>query len=281
MSTKTPSSPPRRRLLLLGAAGVAVLVAVVLIVVSQLSDDEDSGGDRAAAVTQAAPTTAAETAPAASEATAAETGTPAETSAGATTVASTLPYVEEVQTLLAGLQQDGTILGDPAAPVTVVEFADLRCPVCRLWDTQELPILLDEAVRPGTAKIDLQVVSILGPDSDRAAEGAWAAVAQNKLWPFSMLWFFNQGPETEEYATDEYQRAIAAGAGLDVEQFDRDRAGSEAADQAAAALQRARDAQFQGTPAFVVTGPGGTFPFVEGNVPTAQTLLDAVEQARG
>src|SRR5690606_26602249 len=131
----------------------------------------------------------------------------------------------------------------------------------------------------GRVKVDLQIVSILGPDSDRAATGGWAAVRQDRVWPFAMLWYFNQGPESEEYATDEFQRAIAAGAGLDVEQFDADRA--ETGEDAEAALRRAEEAGFQGTPAFVVSGPGGTIPFVEGGVPTAEDLLDAAEQLQG
>ena len=102
-----------------------------------------------------------------------------------------------MQKLLAGIPQDGTILGDPDAPVTITEYADLRCPSCRAWETGQLETLLDGPIKSGQAKLDLQVLSILGPDSDRAAVGGWAAEAQDKLWPFAMLWYYNQGPESE------------------------------------------------------------------------------------
>ena len=288
MATDAPSPTPRRGLLIVVAAALAVVVAVALIVASQLSsDDGDDAGDRAAAVSAAAPstTTAAETPSTASEAPAASTAegatTSGDTAGQASAAASTLPYVEDVQKLLAGIPQSGTILGDPDAPVTITEFADLRCPSCRSWETGQLETLLDGPVKSGEAKLDLQVLSILGPDSDRAAVGAWAAEGQDKLWPFAMLWYYNQGPESEEYATDDYQRAIAAGAGLDVAQFDQARADPATAAKAQAAYDAATAAGFGGTPAFVVSGPGGTFPFVDGRVPTADTVIEAVKQATG
>ena len=96
-----------------------------------------------------------------------------------------------------------------------------------------------------------------------------------------MLWYYNQGPESEEYATDDYQRAIAAGAGLDVAQFDQARADPATAAKAQAAYDAATAAGFGGTPAFVVSGPGGTFPFVDGRVPTADTVIDGRQAGRG
>ena len=190
-STPAPGRPPwpptprpirpRRGVLIVVAAALAVVVAVALIVASQLSSDDkgDDAGDRAAAVTRRravrdappppTPSTASE-APAASTAQGATTGGDAAGQASA--AASTLPYVEDVQKLLAGVPQNGTILGDPNAPVTITEYADLRCPSCRSWETGQLETLLDGPIKSGEAKLDLQVLSILGPDSDRAAVGA-------------------------------------------------------------------------------------------------------------
>ena len=44
-----------------------------------------------------------------------------------------------VEQQLKGIPQHGTVLGDPKAKVTVVEFGDLQCPVCQAVLAGPLP----------------------------------------------------------------------------------------------------------------------------------------------
>ena len=44
----------------------------------------------------------------------------------------------------AGVPQAGLVLGDPDAPVTLVEYADLQCPYCAAWARSTLPVLIVE-----------------------------------------------------------------------------------------------------------------------------------------
>ena len=39
----------------------------------------------------------------------------------------------QVDALLAGIPQKGNTLGNPKAPVTLQEFADLQCPICQAY----------------------------------------------------------------------------------------------------------------------------------------------------
>jgi hypothetical protein len=55
--------------------------------------------------------------------------------------------------LLGGIPQHGNVLGNPDAPVTVVEFADLQCPYCRMWALDTFPTVVREYVRPGKVKL--------------------------------------------------------------------------------------------------------------------------------
>ena len=122
----------------------------------------------------------------------------------------------------AGIPEQGTFLGDPKAPATLVEFADLQCPFCAQFARDALPGLLSEWVRPGRLRLDLRLVSIIGPDSRVAARMAGAAALQDRLWPFAELFFLNQGTENSGYVTTPFLSAIAtATPGLDAREGPR------------------------------------------------------------
>jgi protein-disulfide isomerase len=105
----------------------------------------------------------------------------------------------ESPAILAGIPQQGNSLGDPAAPVTITEFADLRCSHCRDFANYTLPVLLDRYVRTGKARIVFGNLPILGPASVQAARMAAAVGLQNHEFEFIEA-FFNQasGPVTDE-----------------------------------------------------------------------------------
>jgi protein-disulfide isomerase len=186
----------------------------------------------------------------------------------------TVAGIGAARDMLAGVPASGDTIGDPAATVTITEYGDLRCPVCRDYAEQVVPTLVADLVRTGRAKLRLRVWPILGPDSIAAAHAAHAAAQQDALWMYSHIWYANQGPESEEYATAEYVRRIAVAAGLDLERFDADRAGA-AADAAWQAVdEAAQDLGLQGTPGLVIDGPGGTRTF--DTVPEAAEIAAAV-----
>ena len=122
---------------------VAIVVAGVLIFLSQRSGEGGTGGANAAEVE-----------------------------------AGKLVGVKEVEGRFAGIPQEGAILGDPNAPVTITEYADLRCPACKLFATDYSPTVVDELVRTGKAKYEFRIWPILGTDSVLAAQAGIAAQQQ-------------------------------------------------------------------------------------------------------
>ena len=131
------------------------------------------------------------------------------------TDAASLNKVAETKALFAGIPQNGKILGDPKAPVTMIEFADLQCPFCRQYTQSAFPQLVKDDVRTGKVKMQLETLAFLGPDSLKAGRAAAAAAKQNKLWQFADVMYNNQGTENSGYVTDKYLDAILAGAGAD------------------------------------------------------------------
>jgi protein-disulfide isomerase len=165
----------------------------------------------------------------------------------------------EVAAHLEGVPQRGAFLGRPGAEVTVVEFGDLQCPVCKAYSTDVVAQLIDGPVREGLARLEFRNWVILGPQSRDAAAAAYAAGKQNRQWSFTELYYRNQGVENSGYVTDEFLRSIAEGAGVpDLARWERDRASARWDAKIAKTETQAQSFGFTGTPSFLVIGPKGT-----------------------
>jgi len=170
----------------------------------------------------------------------------------------------ESSAMLAGIPQSGITLGDPKAKVTVVEFADLQCPFCREYSLQTLPLIVQDYVRSGKVKIEFRTLSFIGADSVSAGKFAAGAAAQDKLWNFVDVFYFNQKQENSGYATAQFIHKVARA----VKGLDAGAAQAHADSRGAAALtaanQLAERYGVTGTPTLVVGRTGGTLTKVDG-----------------
>jgi protein-disulfide isomerase len=163
--------------------------------------------------------------------------------------------------LLSGIPQEGTVLGKPSAPVTLVEYADLQCPYCALFATDTLPTLVTRYVRPGNLKIEFRGLAFLGPDSGTALRAVVAAGAQNRLWNVLDLLYRNQGSENSGWVTDDLVRSVGESVpGLDVERMlaDRSSASTTASMQQSARQAEASMGSQVRTPTFEIGRSGST-----------------------
>jgi protein-disulfide isomerase len=172
------------------------------------------------------------------------------------------PGSAEVAARFAGIRQQGTVLGSPKAPVTLVEFADLKCPACRDYTLSAFPTLVQRYVRTGKVRMVMQLQDFVGNidgDSERAARMGLAAAQQNKLWQFADLFYINQRSETSIYVNDAFVRAIAGGVrGLDVNKALADRGSATVTRELAQASSAFETAGFDATPSFAVGRTNGT-----------------------
>ena len=161
--------------------------------------------------------------------------------------------------LFAGIPQHGTLLGNPNAPVRLVEFADLQCPYCDEYSVRALPALVRDYVRTGKVSMQFENLSFIGPGSVAAGRVAAAAAAQNRLWNFIDLMYLNQGPENSGYVTPGYLgHLLAAVPGLKVPAA----LNASVTPSATAALSQANNEATRdgvnSTPSFLVGKAGGT-----------------------
>jgi protein-disulfide isomerase len=180
----------------------------------------------------------------------------------------------------AGIPQHSTLLGDPHAPATLVEFADLQCPFCAQYARDALPGLLRDWVRPGRLRLDLRLLSFIGPDSRPAARMAGAAALQDRLWQFSELFLLSQGTENSGYVTPAFLRAIAtATRGLNVQRA-LDTRGSDSVTAQLRRTQRSADQlDVSSTPSFFLLRPGHAPAPVHPSSLTTQAVSSAIEAA--
>ena len=165
--------------------------------------------------------------------------------------------------LFVGIRQSGNVLGDPAAPATLVEFAEPQCPICAVWAGETLPTVVRNYVRPGKLKLVFHGLSFIQPrgDSENALRALVAAGTQGRLFQLLDLLYRNQGAEGSGWVSDDLLRSLGGAVrGLDVGRMMGDRS---AASTTAALRQSAQAAaQVMGgslrTPTFLAGRSGGT-----------------------
>lgn len=221
-----PGKTNRNRTLVIAIA-VAVAIAAALVVGSYLTGDD---GDDAA---------------------------PAET----TSIETSAPTVDPAITLVAGVPQKGTVLGNPEATVRLLQFEDLQCPFCKDYTLNTLPAIIDEYVRPGLVKIDFRGIAFLGADSEKALRIAVAAGFQDKLWEVTGLFYENQGDENTGWVTDSLiDEILAEVPGLDAAKVKVDAKGAAVTKEIEAVQAEATTLQVGGTPWFYI-GIGVSAPY--------------------
>jgi protein-disulfide isomerase len=183
---------------------------------------------------------------------------------------------------LAGITQKGMVLGDPAAKVRLLEFADLQCPFCKGYSEEVLPQLIENQVRSGEARLDFRNFPIIDAQSKPAGAAAIAAGEQGRGWNFVELFYRNQGAEGSGYVTDEFLTAIARSAGVaDIAKWNRERKSARVLKEVAASSSEAESLGFTGTPSFALEGPGSKGVEALGTPGSAGSLESAVEEAAG
>lgn len=162
----------------------------------------------------------------------------------------------EVREELKGIEQNGLVLGDPTAKVTLIEFGDLQCPVCKAFSEEVIPPVIQSKVRTGVAKIEFRNFTIISEESVPAGAAAIAAGEQGRGWDFIELFYRNQGVEASGYVTDEFLTSIAEGAEVpEIAKWDEARQSERVIGEVEAQTAEAKELGLGGTPSFELEGP--------------------------
>ena len=140
-----------------------------------------------------------------------------------------------------------------------------------------------QVVRKGTASYDFRQWPVIGAaphtQSTIAARAALAASEQGRYWNYVELFYRNQGAEESGYVAEPFLTAIAKGAGRSRRRAlePRPRLENGGTPPSAPTNAEAGKARFEGTPSFVVQGPGGRRTLT---VPTFGDIQAAIQAVK-
>lgn len=234
-----------------GALALIGVVAGTLLTVGLMPDDAGTAAER-------------------SPASPSGTG-PAPTAADGPAAGATQPEVPAMPDLARRDPEDPLTAGPVDAPVVMIVYSDYQCPFCAVWSDRTLPEL-QSYVDAGQLRIEWRDANVFGPDSTRAAEGAYAAGLQGRFWEFHhALVEGGEKPGPDEISEDGLV-TLAGELGLDVDRFAADLASPEVAAAVQANADEAAAIGAFSTPSFVV----GSTPIV-GAQPT-EVFVAAIEE---
>jgi len=111
-------------------------------------------------------------------------------------------------------------MGNPNAPVKIIEYSDFQCPYCKKFTDNTEAQIVDAYVKTGKVYFEYRALGFVGAESGRAAEAAYCAGDQGKFWEMHDAIFANQGAENSGALNDNHLLAFAKTiSGLDIKKF--------------------------------------------------------------
>ncbi|HSW96914.1 MAG TPA: DsbA family protein [Candidatus Saccharimonadales bacterium] len=146
-------------------------------------------------------------------------------------------------------------LGQDSAKVTIIEFADERCPFCKQWADNTFPQLKSDYIDTGKVKFYFRNYDFLGPASVIAGNAVECANEQGKFWDLHDYFYKNQPDEsdTSMFTTDKLS-GIAGDLGMDATQFSSCLSSNKDNTAVTKDLSDGQKAGVSGTPTFFING---------------------------
>ena len=117
------------------------------------------------------------------------------------------------------IENGSPIVGNPFAPITILEWGDYQCTFCYRFHQSSLDILLEEYVESGKVKLVFKDFPLNGQDSILAAEATYCAKDQEKYWEYHDELYNNWGGERTGWITRDSLEKFAQTIDLKIDEF--------------------------------------------------------------
>ena len=171
------------------------------------------------------------------------------------------------------------ILGNPDAPITIIEFGDYQCHQCYNWFHNTKPEIKENYISTGKANLVFVDLAFLGRDSPKAAQATYCAEDQQMYWEYhNMLYNYQESKIDGGWANNERLKAFAGDLGLDLDLFESCLDSDKYSKRVQFNISEARKADAKGTPTFVIVGPDNQQEKLVGAQPYSsfQKILDSM-----
>jgi protein-disulfide isomerase len=148
------------------------------------------------------------------------------------------------------------VMGNPDAPVTMIEYTDFQCPYCDRFFSQTLPLIEKAYIATGKVKFVFKNMPLetIHPNAIPAAIAAECANEQGKFWEYHDKLFEGQSAWARLDNADAIAvfKQYASDTGLDASSFGSCIDSSKYADKVSAESKEGRNYGVNGTPAFFI-----------------------------
>jgi protein-disulfide isomerase len=125
----------------------------------------------------------------------------------------------EVLTESVLIEGGSPIMGNPNAPITVLEWGDYQCTFCYKFHQNTLDVIKEDFIKTGKVKLVFKDYPLNGPDSILAAEASYCAKDQEKYWQYHDELYKNWAGEKTGWVTRESLNEFATTINLNLTEF--------------------------------------------------------------
>lgn len=148
------------------------------------------------------------------------------TNSSAVTASDATPEASPIATPEGDVDMHGGLLGEPDAPVTLTIYADYQCPHCRSFHAELEPLLVEDLVLTGDARLEFVDFPVIGissvqelsddtKESVQAAEATMCAAEQDAFMEYREALYAGPLEPNSGALSDENLARIADELGLD------------------------------------------------------------------
>ena len=163
---------------------------------------------------------------------------------------------------------NGNTLGDPDAPVKIVEYAEFKCAYCAKYWRETEPELIEEYVSTGKASYTFRIfLPSVTDDAQLSAEAVYCAGDQGKFWEMRDVLFANYyySISPGNSFSEDVLRQLAKMSGADPDIFSSCLSERKYQEQVNQDIADARAMDVDATPYFFINGESirGAYPLSE------------------